>query len=508
MKVLLVAPPRKYWPFINEQDNFLVQQWMVCLGSVIRRAGHEVILIDCMVSKIGWTKLARVFRETAPDVVGAGENHALFSNEVLKCFQLVKQIDPGIRTIAGGAHFSNLARETLQNENVDFVVIGEGEDTFIDLLAHLKEKHHSFQAVPGIAYREDGEIKNTEFRPLIPNLETLPMPAYDLLPMHLYGRSKFLYTPGGTTLFHSRGCTSKCRFCAWWTGMAKRTRIGRDEKIEPCWRTKGHLKIVDEIQMLQKKFNKHFFLFVDPSWNISARFNENFSEEILKRNLNIHFFAFLRVDCLLRDEKNGLFEKMVRAGLCHLCIGAERAENKDLTRFGKNFYGGEQTLQAFEMLNRKYPRIFTQATFIVGIRDETEESFRKQMEFARKLKVDHPAFHPLTPVPGTDLFREAIQKNWLITKNFMEYDWMTPVLKTRFLSPYEIQALIYKAHKRLMTPAWLFRGLTSPYRYKRNMYFWWLIVTLKIFFNAVLRRINPFKETNYTLLVQPSWYEK
>ena len=74
----------------------------------------------------------------------------------------------------------------------------------------------------GIAFGEGDEVVRTAPRKLIKDLDSLPIPAYDLLPMHLYGRSRYLFSPSGATMHHSRGCTSKCSFCAWWTTMADR----------------------------------------------------------------------------------------------------------------------------------------------------------------------------------------------------------------------------------------------------------------------------------------------
>ncbi len=508
MNIFLIAPPRLYWPYINEQDNFLVQQWMVCLGAVIRNAGYKVTLIDCMAQKIGWKTLESLIKLQKPDVVAVGENHALYANEAVKCLELAKKTNPSLTTIAGGAHFSNLSSEYITNERIDFIVIGEGEITIIELLKYLKEKKEDLHNVKGISFSKDGNITQTTPRPLIEDLSLLPMPAYDLLPMNLYGKAKLLYTPGGTTIFHSRGCTSSCSFCSWWTTMAKRKEVDGKITLRPMWRSKGYLKTVNEMEFLQKKYNKNFFLFVDPSWNISQQFNIDFSTELLKRQLKINYFAFIRSDALLRDEKEGVFEEIVKSGLCHLCIGAERSSDTELSQFGKKFYAKSSTLETFEILNKKYPNIFKQATFLVGVRDETYSSLDEQLKLAKELKADHPAFHPLTPVPGTELFKEAIKKNWLVTKDFKKFDWATPILKTKYLSSYEIQLHIYKMHKKLMTPGWFLKGILSSSRYKRNMYLWWLLVTSKIFFSSIFKKINPFKAKTYTNLIKPKWYDK
>ena len=108
MKVLLVAPPRLLWPYMNEQDNFLLPQGLPSLAAVLRADGADVEVIDCPPQKVGWASLEERIRKTRPDVVGAGENHAIYAREVIRLVETVKRVDPRIYTVLGGAHFTNL----------------------------------------------------------------------------------------------------------------------------------------------------------------------------------------------------------------------------------------------------------------------------------------------------------------------------------------------------------------------------------------------------------------
>jgi len=508
MKILLIISPRKYWPFVSEQDNFLVPQALPYLGAVLRENGFEIKLLDCMPLKIGWKSLAKIIAEYKPDIIGAGENHALYANEALKVFELAKAINPNIRCIAGGAHFSNLIEETLKNKVIDFIVRGEGEYTFLELVKAISGADKEFGKIKGIAYLENGETILTPSRPLIDNLDELPFPAYDLLPMEKYGSSKFLYSPGGTTIHHSRGCISSCKFCSWWLQMATEKIKDGKRILEPRWRTKSVGNTINEIEVLYKRYKKHCLVFVDESWNIDAQWNDTFSEKLIQKHFKLKWFAFLRLDCVMRDLKNGIFDKMVKSGLTHMCIGAERCDNEWLDGVGKKFYSDSKTKECMDILNKKYPHIFKQVTFIVGVRDESKESMYRQIRFAKELKVDFPAFHPLTPVPGTQLWQEALKNNWLETKDFANFDWATPVMPSRFLTRQEISSLIYEANKEFINIRWLLKGLLSRDKYKRNIYIWWFLVTIRLFFDAVLRLLNPFRREIYTNLVKPKWYDK
>jgi anaerobic magnesium-protoporphyrin IX monomethyl ester cyclase len=150
MKVLLVYPPRRIWPFINEGDNYLLPQSLVCLGAYLRERGLDVKIIDCMPLKLGWKSLSNLIREEKPDVVGVGESHAVYIDEALKLIKLVKEINPKIITVGGGGHFTNLAEEIMSSfPYLDFIVRGEGERSFYELLEAISLRK-GFDKVKGL----------------------------------------------------------------------------------------------------------------------------------------------------------------------------------------------------------------------------------------------------------------------------------------------------------------------------------------------------------------------
>lgn len=507
MKVFLIYPPRRYWPFISEGDNYLLPQSLVCLGAYLREKGVDVKVIDCMPLKTGWRKLGNIIREEKPHVVGVGESHALYADEALKLVKLTKEIDSRIITVGGGGHFTNLAEEIMSSfPFLDFIVRGEGERAFYNLLEALSTGK-DLEKVRGIVYRRDGQILKNPPEPLIEDLDSLPLPAYDLVPMELYGRAKYLFSPGGITIHHSRGCTSRCSFCVWWTQMAERRFTDGREVLFPRWRTKSVERTMEEIDLLYRKYGKRCLIFVDDSWNIDPRWNDKFADELMRRKYRINWFAFMRVDCILRDEELGIFEKLVRSGLSHISIGIERVDDEDLREMKKPFYRRSETERCIELIRKKYPQVFIQGTFIVGTRNETRESLWKQFEFARRMKIDYPAFHPLTPVPGTEMYEIYKKNRWLEIEDFSKYDWMTPVASSEYMSREEIEEELLKINMRYVRPSWLLRGLLSPYTYKRRMYLWWLKTSINVLFEVMKARLNPLHWESITGLRTPPWYE-
>lgn len=507
MKIFLIRGPRYYWPFINEYDNFLLPQSLVCLAAVLKKAGLDVRVIDCAPLKMGWNSLKNLLKEERPEIVGVGDSESLYSYEAIRVLKIAKEVNPKVTTLAGGAHFSNLIQESLQNYPIDFIVKGEAEYSLLELIKELEKQRPDCRKVKGIAFRQDNQIIETPPQPLIKNLDELPLPAYELMPMHEYGKARFLFSPGGITIHHSRGCTNSCKFCVWWVQMAERKVENGKVSLYPRWRTKSVERTIEEIKLLYYKYKKHFMVFVDDSWNISQSWNEEFAERLKEENMKLGWFAFMRADLLLRDEKAGILKKLVDSGLSHISIGVERAEDTDLQDLGKSSYSQDMIRECMSILKYKYPQVFRQATFIVGIRNETRDSILRQVRYAKEIAADYPAFHPMTPVPGTEVWREAKEKGWLEIEDFSYYDWITPVMSSKYLSREQIGDLVYLANKKFISFPWIIKGLFSPFKVKRDMYIWWLLVVLRIFLDSVKRFINPFKIKEYTRLIKPSWYE-
>ena len=530
MRVVLVAPPRRYWPYVSEGDNFMLPQALPALAAAALQDDHEVRIVDCMPLHLGWRSLGALLERLDPDVVASGENHALYVDEALKFFRLCRERAPRALRVAGGAHFTNLWRRYVgagadrsvgavpgEPGDIDVIVIGEGEVTFRALLAAAAQDAAGPRAaldggglagVEGIAFQAGSEAVRTPPRPLVADLDTLPMPAYELAPMDLYGTSRLLYGAGSTTIHHSRGCTSQCTFCAWWTTMADRT-YGPDgrARLRARWRTKSPERTLEEMELLHRRWGRRSFVFVDESWNIDPGFNEAFSDLVIRSRLDPTWFAFLRADCLLRDAQTGVLDKMVRAGLRHVCIGVERAGDEDLASFHKAHARGGAGGEAMRLLKKRHPEIFLQGTFIVGLRGETPETLKRQADFAADLGMDFPAFHPITPVPGTPVYDEAVQKGWVQEGRFDDFDWLTPVLDAERMTRDEIADALYTMNRRFTSPSWLARGLLSRHRYRRDMYAWFALVSARMALSVARQRMNPLRVEYYERLVTPRWYE-
>ena len=219
------------------------------------------------------------------------------------------------------------------------------------------------------------------------------------------------------------------------------------------------------------------------------------------------WMTFMRADCIVRDHEKGILEAQVRAGLAHILIGVERAEDDNLTELDKRFYTGGVAERAIAIFKENYPEVFIQATFIVGVKNETQDTLARQVELAQRLDVDFPAFHPITPVPGTPIFDDALRNGHITMDDFDDFDWLSPVLDTDYMTRHEIGEELYRMNKKFVNPKWIFKGLTSKVDYKRDMYIWFAKVSAMMAAGTIKQKLNPFDVGHYQSLVKPHWYD-
>ena len=514
MRVILLNPPRYYWPFLSEDDNYMLPQALPCLAAVLRDHNIDVKPIDCLPIKLGWKSLKKLIERKRPDVVGVCVSETMWSHEAIKACKMVKEIDPEIITVTGGAHFSNFAEESLKNHPIDFIVIGEGEYTLLELVKKLEKPNQNFKKINGIAYKKEGKIITTKPRPLIENLDELPIPAYDLMPMDKYGKTRYLYSPGGATIHHSRGCVFNCDFCLWWRQMSQRKIVNREVVCYPKWRTKSVERTIEEIELLHHKYKKRYLEFVDGTWNVNQKWNKSFADSLIERNLDLCWFAFMRADFILRDERAGIFKKIVDSGLSRVIIGVERAFDDELNMLGKRGYSVD-TKKCFHLLRKKYPQVLRQATFMINLRNETEWSILEQLKYAKEIRADYPIFFSLTPVPGTSIWKKARKNGWIEVENFRQYDWITPVMSSEYLSRDEMSYWIFFLQNYFLGIRWLMNlnYLFSPGKYKRMWYKWRGNLSLKIMLDRYKKFFRQFIQKGCTKfiierLVKPKWYDR
>ncbi|MEW5735690.1 MAG: radical SAM protein [Thermodesulfobacteriota bacterium] len=515
IKILFLRSPRHVWPILNESDNFLLPLAYPALAGYLRAhlPGVEAEILDCTVRQMGWASLRRHIRETKPDIVAIGEK-TVFCYEGFKAFEMAKEECPNAVCIAGGVMYTAMPQWTLETcKAVDYVVLYEGEQTLLDLVTALRDGRDP-AAVRGIAYRDaNGKPHLTPERPLIENLDELPMPAYDIAGLEYYKPFGKLW-PKAITVQRSRGCVNNCSFCSW------RIQEGRPQLVDgryvshQAYRTKSVERMADEIEWLYKDFGIRYLFWVDGTWNVDNDWLGRFSEEILSRGVRMDgWWAFVRADKLVEQEKAGVLKLMVRAGFRHTLVGAEHDAQASLDYLNKGVKDYGITQQAFRMLAEKHPQVFRQATYITGLPDDTVDSIKGLLKHAHACNLDFAAFHPVQPFPGTPLYESAMQEGLIEETRFDKYDMFYPVMRTRHASRAQVAEATQWCYKNFVNrkPVQYLTRMFSPHPIRRKLHRWFAYAVGRVILTDLKNSLTQgtrFKGfSGIDTLWKPKWYD-
>jgi len=420
--LLFVRPPRPLWPFNGPSTAFWPPLAFASLAAAVRDGtrGVSVAILDAPAQRMGWRTLAHEIAARRPTWVGIGEE-AVSCVEGLRLARMAK--DAGAAVVAGGCFFGHVAREAVGAGLVDVVVHGEGEQTIVELADALRSGHRSDLAgVAGITYADGEAVVTTEPRALIPDLDRLPFPAYDLLPVERYGAGSRNH-PGLAAIELGRGCIGACSFCILWRQMGRPLANG----VAPHLRTKSPDRILEEVRLLSRRFDRRYLGWVDPCFNADSRVPGEVAERLLREGRRLGQSAWVRADCLVRDARSGALDALVRAGLNEVYLGVERPDADGLRAVRKTT-SMDATREAFAILARDHPQVFTVGSFIYDLPGDTRETMRAMHRLAGELGMDKAFFIPHAPLPGTDGWRPEL---WDATGvRFREFDFL-PSLRGR-----------------------------------------------------------------------------
>lgn len=403
MKVLLIDPPfRRFTRFVN----FYFPIGLASLASVLREAEHEVAVFDVDAVDRGddlagyeykrlelyrqglndgkhavWREIEEVLKDYKPDLVGITAMTTKFGS-VLKTAEIVKRYDPNIRVVAGGPHSTFLSDQTLESENIDIVVRGEGETTFLNLVNSLETKN-GFQELDGISFRQNGDVLHNPPQEFIPVLDALPFPARDAL-MHPHN-----YTTedmGG--IITSRGCPFSCSYCCHMWQKKVRRRSAEN--------------VVEEVKAVKGRYGTTQFDFKDDTFTLNRKRVMELCDTMIAEKVNVNWACSTRANLL----DDGLVKKMKKAGCNVVKLGIETGSERILKETNKGVTFDEMR-RAADLLNRN--GLFWSGYFMVGLPTETEEDILKTHEFMKELNPYYAALGVYNPFPKTDLFDRGVE---------------------------------------------------------------------------------------------------
>ena len=502
------------WPILSEADNFLIPLGYLCLAAAIRESMPDVQLrlVDCPVERMGWGSLRALIETWKPDIVCAGDE-AIYVHETARLFHTAKELNPECVTIGGGYTMPHVPEWSLRKAGTDFLVFGEGELTFCELVRTLRYGG-DLSSILGILYLDDDErVVKTGFRPLIRDLNELPIPAYDLMPRisHRKGASLF---QNSFNIEKGRGCVDTCNFCAIWTQMGE----WKTGSPQARYRVKSPERVVREMEILHRQYGYHNFMFVDGTFNLDASWNNEWSDQILSRGWeDIAWYGFFRADTFQKEHERGVFKKLVKTGLHWYLVGVERKEADDYEFLSKHNYNPTMMQSMFDTLRIDYPEVVRHATFLIGLPNDNREKLKRLFDYAVTLRPDFIAFQTISPEPGTTLWNQALEEGWLEEKGMDElkdFYWWQPVMRTQHLTMQEMVELanemnrdVFKSYLRLDT----IRSLFSRSRARRGYYRFMVGVGVKTMLQhliGVIRGEESFSHLNVIKdMNKPDWYD-
>jgi len=346
-----------------------------------------------------WQEVKNVISDFSPDVIGISSMTASYISG-LNISKIVKKINPEIAVVFGGKHSTAIPDNVIKNASVDYVVIGEGEETFKDLIINID----SPQNVKGITFKnQNGEVVVTTPREYIADINKLPVPIFKSS-INTYGFEKHQKLKTYKwKIVSARGCPFQCIYCA------------SDKLIR--YRSPQH--VIEEVKYVKRNYGIASFDFQDDSFSI----NKKRALELcsLLKNENIVWECNTRVDLIDED----LVTQMKQSGCNTVWIGIETGSEKTFDRIMKNITV-EMIYQAIALF-KKY-KLYVCGFFIIGFPWETKEDMEQTLNLINKLPIDNFELNIATPLPGTRMFNALVDEGKIniSTENWSRFHQGSP----------------------------------------------------------------------------------
>ncbi|MFA5068981.1 MAG: radical SAM protein [Candidatus Omnitrophota bacterium] len=411
MKVLLINPPIREWSKPN-----VFPLGLGYIASVLLEQGYEVEVMDINGYRWDRQEAEERIRKADYDVVGIGGIVTIYKY-VKWLVSVLKKYHPHRKIIVGGSVGSSIPRIMMENNPVDIVSIGEGEETIKDLISVIASDG-DISSVAGICYKDDnGQIIQTRKREPIQDLDSVPLPAWDLFPMDIYlknpvgapNRNKWIDGSSqdgeclSMNIYGTRGCPYQCVYCY-------------HDFMGARYRTRSPGNIMKEIRQLYGRYGVKYFHFIDDEFVVNRGFTlefcrlmKEFSEEAGAR---ITWGCAGRVNLMTED----MVIAMSRAGCVLIGYGIESGSQAmlDFIRKGVTV---EQARKAVYLTRRHLG--WADTSFMIGYPGETRQTIQETIDFCKGLDLIPEVIFFLTPYPGTRLYEMALNRG--LIKNEEEY---------------------------------------------------------------------------------------
>jgi anaerobic magnesium-protoporphyrin IX monomethyl ester cyclase len=388
VKVLFVHPHgSNFMPGVQDITtifNIMPPLGIMSIAAWLERHGIEVGIIDCYATPMGVDELADEIVRRRPDAVGFSTTTSAF-REGYRIACAIKERDARIVTVFGGAHPCTMGARLLDDfPAIDYLVIGEGEQTMLEL---AQAGFKGAESLPGVAFRRNGTGVLISQRELIADLDDLPFPAYHLLPgfPKRYTLPLFSFpTAPNSSIISSRGCPYACSYC-------DRSVFSRG------FRFNSPEYIIEHVAMLNRDYGIRHVFFYDDLFTFDRKRVAEFCDLKAKKGLKVTYNCIARLEHV--DEE--LLGLLKRSGCWQVNFGIESGDPEVLRKHRK-FYGLDEVGRKLRMVRKAGMRV--RGLFMVGLPGEDEAAIRRTIDYALTLPLEEINVTKFTPFPGAPLY--------------------------------------------------------------------------------------------------------
>ncbi|MGE4263738.1 MAG: radical SAM protein [Desulfovibrio sp.] len=411
--------------------------WAAILAGYLRQQGYAVEILDAETDGLGWDEVAQAAVDrnaTLTAVMASGHNPSASTmnmNGVSAITTRIKELAPTLAVCLAGLHISALPERSLREEAADFVIQGEGLRTLPPLIEALKAKAGSFRGIPGLWWRDDGEIVPGAMPEMWADLDTLPMPAWDLLPMKRYRAHNWHCFDDVTrrqpyaTLYTSLGCPYHCSFCCI-------NALFGEHRL----RSRGVDAVMAEIDFLVNTYGVRNIKIMDELFAVNEKRVQELCGRIAARGYDLNFWAYARVNTV--SEK--MLAVMKKAGVNWIAYGFESGSKRVIEDVTKG-YKLDQVMRVVEMTYAQGQHIC--ANFIFGLPEDDYDSMQETNTLMQEINAEWANIYSAMAYPGSKLYDDAVAAKLPLPTSwngFSQYSRDCLPLPTKYLSGGQVLA--------------------------------------------------------------------
>lgn len=452
------------WGGKVNRSGYLVPPIFLSIASAwLDSNGLDAHILDAAALGLSSDELDNQIRAMDPDLVIIEASTISINHDVATALHIRELHKAKVALV--GLHVSALPEQSLREYQVDYICVGEYEDTILDLSRALRDQT-DLSLIPGLGWRNaTGDVVINSSRPLA-DINRYPPPAYRELPLKNYWDPIARNHPC-ISIRTMRGCPFHCVYCV----APQLIYHGQLRFREPSL-------VVEEIRMLRDQGVKEVFI-DDETFTVKRDHVLSICREIRKAGIRIDWSCFGRVDCIDRE----LLQEMKRAGCYMVRYGVESSDNQILRNIRKGFTT-DQVREAFKLTHSLSMK--THATVMYGSPGETPESMRRTLDFTLALDPDYTQFTITTPYPGTDYYNRMKREGRIIARNWDEYDGSCRmIVRLDSVKPEEVEKFVEESYRRFyFRPHYIFKRLSGL---RRSDEFYYL---LRSGFNLLRQRFG------------------